>query len=372
MPVDPYAFGRAYNNQLAIGRQGRLDTQNAQQQQIDNARQERVMQMQEDQYGLQRQQFEAQQQAAQQQMQQQDIQRAAAVGRQALRLGEQNEGLARQFLKRSVPVYQKSIAAVADDYSDLVDDNVPWEQLKSHLQSLAAFDQPEDAEQPSSVREWQYYNALTPEEQQAYREMKRAQNPYTAAEFGGARGAFNKNTGKFEAFTTPEQEAAYAATESGAKAGASERAKTMVEKQTDLPRLEQNTADAIAVIDKLYKAPGLPHILGWYSKAPIVPGTDQAAADALAKQIQGQTFLQAFTSLKGGGAITEVEGSKAEAAIGRLQRSQSFKDYRAALKELKSVLTRGLERARRTAQGASQGAAPATGGIPQGWSVEVH
>jgi hypothetical protein len=129
---------------LAIGRQGRLDTQNAQQQQIDNARQERVMQMQEDQYGLQRQQFEAQQQAAQQQMQQQDIQRAAAVGRQALRLGEQNEGLARQFLKRSVPVYQKSISAVADDYSDLVDDNVPWEQLKSHLQSLAAFDQQGD------------------------------------------------------------------------------------------------------------------------------------------------------------------------------------------------------------------------------------
>ena len=59
----------------------------------------------------------------------------------------------------------------------------------------------------------------------------------------------------------------------------------------------------------------------------------------------GQAFLQAFQSLKGGGAITEKEGEKATAAMARLQRSQSTKDYKDALGELRGILQSAKDRA---------------------------
>jgi len=66
--------------------------------------------------------------------------------------------------------------------------------------------------------------------------------------------------------------------------------------------------------------------------------------------VQGQTFLQAYNYLKGGGAITDIEGKKGEAAIARLNRSQSTEDYRAALDDLSSVLKSGIERMRTQAK----------------------
>jgi len=113
--------------------------------------------------------------------------------------------------------------------------------------------------------------------------------------------------------------------------------------------VEANAQLAKADIDKLINHPGRKWITGATSVAPIVPGTPQADADALAKKIQGQTFLQAYQSLKGGGAITEVEGQKAEQAIAALSRAQTDEAYVAALKDLKGVLDRGLEKARKQA-----------------------
>lgn len=100
----------------------------------------------------------------------------------------------------------------------------------------------------------------------------------------------------------------------------------------------------IGVIDKLLASPGLGAITGLSSKLPIFPGTNQAQADALAKQLEGQAFLQAFQSLKGGGAITEKEGEKATAAMARLQRTQSTKDYKDALGELRGILQTAKDR----------------------------
>jgi hypothetical protein len=123
----------------------------------------------------------------------------------------------------------------------------------------------------------------------------------------------------------------------------------------DLPRVESNIDQALADLTKLKEHPGLVNITGLYSKAPIIPGTKQAAADALAKQVQGQTFLQAYNALKGAGAITETEGAKAEASVARLERAQSTDDYRAALDDLAKVLKNGKARLR------GQAGAPAAG-----------
>lgn len=93
----------------------------------------------------------------------------------------------------------------------------------------------------------------------------------------------------------------------------------------------------------------------------LEPGTakgyllSQAAQDTIPiiQQLQGQTFLEAFESLKGGGQITEVEGRKAEAAIARLQRTQSTPAFIKALLELEDIILSAQKRmdARVSAQG---------------------
>jgi hypothetical protein len=60
--------------------------------------------------------------------------------------------------------------------------------------------------------------------------------------------------------------------------------------------------------------------------------------------LDGQAFLQAFESLKGGGQITEIEGQKATQAIGRLDDYQNPEDYKQALVELRDILATAMGR----------------------------
>lgn len=103
--------------------------------------------------------------------------------------------------------------------------------------------------------------------------------------------------------------------------------------------------DSIDLVDSIIKDEALPGVTGMFQGR--LPPLTQAGTNLVAKieQLQGQAFLQAFESLKGGGAITEREGLAAQNAIARLQRTQDDKAYIAALEELKSVLDRGRRRA---------------------------
>ena len=197
---------------------------------------------------------------------------------------------------------------------------------------------------PATLQEWEYYNKLNPEDQKRFLELKRSQQTYALGEVGGAPGAFNRQQGTFTPLTTTAQEAAGKGQVAGAVSAAQETGKAQAGAQFDLPRVQQNVTQAVDTIDKLIKAPGLGYITGIASKAPIIPGTEQANADALAKQVEGQTFLQAFQALRGGGAITDVEGQKGTAAIARLQRSQSKEEYVASLKDARAIFQTGLDR----------------------------
>jgi hypothetical protein len=208
---------------------------------------------------------------------------------------------------------------------------------------------------PSAIQEFEYYNKLpTDDDRNKYLTVKRSMQPFQLGELGGGKVVFNRATGQYEQATTASQEAAGAGQIASGTAAGRTTGEAVATAKLDLPRLEQNTQSALQTIDQLKKHPGLPYITGLYSAAPILPGSPQAGADALAKQIQGKTFLEAFTTLKGGGAITEIEGGKAEAAIGRLQRSQNRREYIQALDELKGVLNVGLERARKKAGSSGQ------------------
>lgn len=208
---------------------------------------------------------------------------------------------------------------------------------------------------PSSVQEWEFYNSLPTPQKQQYLEMKR--NPNFAVKDVNTVPTVIQPSVVAGTSTTPlstqQSEAEAAAEKKRQEAAAAEIGKGQGSATIDLPRIETNTAQALDVINKLKAHPGLPYITGIASNAPIIPGTDQAAADALAQQIQGAVFLQAYESLRGAQGITDVEGKKAESAKARLQRAQSPEDYRAALDDLQDVLKSGLATVRKKAGGSA-------------------
>lgn len=117
---------------------------------------------------------------------------------------------------------------------------------------------------------------------------------------------------------------------------------------TEKRQAADKAAQAYTTIDKMLKHPGLDTAVGLSGQIDprnYLWGNESQGALSLIKQAQGQAFLQAFESLKGGGQITQIEGEKATDAIARLQRAQSDKDFRAAAEELKQIAARAYERA---------------------------
>lgn len=131
------------------------------------------------------------------------------------------------------------------------------------------------------------------------------------------------------------------------------------------------TQQALDTIRQIREHPGKQYGVGALGVVPGIPGTAQRGFVTLVDQAKGQSFLQAFEALKGGGAITEREGAAATAAIARLDRAQSPADFNKALDDLEAIINRGVEVARKRAgQGGSAPAGqavrkynPATGRI---------
>lgn len=123
-------------------------------------------------------------------------------------------------------------------------------------------------------------------------------------------------------------------------------------------------ANQIAVIDKALKHPGratATGLSGTLDPRNFVPGTDATDFRSVLDQIGGSAFLQAFESLKGGGAITEVEGKRATDAIARLSRAQSDEEFETSLNDLRKVMTDGYKRLSGAEYGgASSGPKPGT------------
>lgn len=121
--------------------------------------------------------------------------------------------------------------------------------------------------------------------------------------------------------------------------------KAAADKILSLPQTLSTSNNMIATIDGVLNDPALDTSTGWLAWMQGVPGSDQYRFGQRALQLQGQSFLQAFDSLKGAGQITEVEGTKATQAIGRLSTAQNAADYRDALNELKGIIEASKKRA---------------------------
>jgi len=105
--------------------------------------------------------------------------------------------------------------------------------------------------------------------------------------------------------------------------------------------------------------------LGIPGIAQLTPGTDAANFKTLYDQVMGAAFSEAFETLKGGGAITEKEGTKATAARNRMSLAQSEDEFVKAALEYRDIVAKGVERAQSKAAratGRMAPTAPAAGG----------
>jgi len=104
--------------------------------------------------------------------------------------------------------------------------------------------------------------------------------------------------------------------------------------------IESSAQSTIADIDKLLKHEGLPRIVGITGAFPSIPGSDAANAQTNLDKIKGGAFLTALKSMKGTGAVSNIEGEKAETAIANLKQSQDEKQFKQSLVEYKNTVMR--------------------------------
>jgi hypothetical protein len=149
----------------------------------------------------------------------------------------------------------------------------------------------------------------------------------------------------------------------GAKAAATTEAKMRTESRLEAPKAITQGEETIRLVDDLLNAPGMKQAVGASRLLGIqkIPGTPAKDFDIRLDQLKGQQFLQAFESLKGGGAITEVEGKKATDAIARMDAAGSESEFIKAAREFQSIIRKGVERAR----SAQSGIAPSAPKIEQ-------
>jgi hypothetical protein len=119
----------------------------------------------------------------------------------------------------------------------------------------------------------------------------------------------------------------------------------------NMPKVQQQSNQMLDVINQIETNPGLSAVVGapnpFKGKIPLIgniPGSPAADFQAKLDQLGGKQFLEAFQSLKGGGQITEVEGTKATNAIASMQTSQSEEQFMRSLNDLKNVVNNGLAR----------------------------
>jgi hypothetical protein len=152
--------------------------------------------------------------------------------------------------------------------------------------------------------------------------------------------------------------------------------KAVGEARAAAPQAEAAADELLRTIDMVKSHPGREAgtgLSGTLDPRNYIPGTNAKDFQIAARQLKGQTFLQAFNTLRGGGQITEIEGQKATDAIGRLDSAQSDAEYVRALDDLRGI----VERAKARAQGKADAIRGTPSAAPTGrtsgglnWSVE--
>ena len=92
-------------------------------------------------------------------------------------------------------------------------------------------------------------------------------------------------------------------------------------------------------------------------------GTDRAGFVERFKQVKSGAFMDAYNTLRGGGAITEKEGEKGTAALNRMSLATNEKEFIQAANEFRSIVQRGVQRAKEQAGQSGADRRPQTSGF---------
>jgi hypothetical protein len=137
--------------------------------------------------------------------------------------------------------------------------------------------------------------------------------------------------------------------------------------RAELPAGIIDAEETTKKIDQLLSHEGIDSIAGPLDQFRPSWALGEKGRDALARfnQLKGSAFLSAYAMLRGGGAITEIEGTKAESAMARMERAQSEGDFKQSLKDFRDAVQTGVRklRARGGDTGAPANAAPDPLGI---------
>ncbi len=207
-----------------------------------------------------------------------------------------------------------------------------------------------EANVPADIQKWREWLKLkTPDERAQFLEVLRAvpietinQVP-TRVPGGGA---------PIQPLSTLPAEADAARTVKDAEAEGAQTGAATGTAVANLPVIQSSTRMALETVDKMLKHPGMATatgLSGTLDPRNYIPGTEARDFQTLRNQAQGQVFLDAYQSLKGGGVITEIEGLKAEQAKARMDTAQSDEEFRSALNEYANALRRGLQLAEQRA-----------------------
>jgi hypothetical protein len=121
--------------------------------------------------------------------------------------------------------------------------------------------------------------------------------------------------------------------------------------QVALPGAAGLAEQVSSQIDALKNDPYLDSMLGPIDSRLPNTSEDAARVQGMMDQLQGGAFLQARQLLKGGGAITDFEGQKAEAAFVRMNAAQKPEDFKAALDEFNYYVQQGVAKLEAQARG---------------------
>jgi hypothetical protein len=122
-----------------------------------------------------------------------------------------------------------------------------------------------------------------------------------------------------------------------------------IKRQSGLKSME----DAVKQVDELISHKGFSSSVGSKIGEPAYAfgfndkpfeGSEAAGFNKRLEQVQGGAFLQAFEMLKGGGAITEMEGEKATKAKMRMDAATSEDEFKAASKDFQDSVKAGYEK----------------------------
>jgi len=157
----------------------------------------------------------------------------------------------------------------------------------------------------------------------------------------------------------------YAGTVAGAEAGGKVAGTSQAQATIDLPKVVDNAQTAIQNVQELLTHPGFKSSVGMgIPGAKYIPGTPQADFRSRLDQVQGGAFLTAIDTLRGTGAITEVEGTKATAAKNRMSTATSEAEFNKAAKDYLDIIEQGVKqtygKAGKTYAPLQRGSAPKT------------